>query len=373
MKACIFLILLVFVFTFDLFSYEMQQVSITFIDEDRDNRPVSTEIFFPVNGEEDFSDNSSFPFIVFGHGWISPYSLYQDLWEALVPQGWIMAFPTTEGGLFPNHQNFALDLAFLSFELSAANNDPGSPLFGMVDSLSVVMGHSMGGGCSILAAAGQHNFSSVVTLAAAASTNPPAIDAAAGVYLPSLTFAGTSDSITPPASNQLPLYNNLASVYKGYVSMNGVGHLGIYSNVQVFTLISKWLDFILHGESYHLNGFEDLLIAYQNEELLTYMIENNYTSLSDEQGLEPEPLFIRNYPNPFNPETTFLFLLNEPSEVVLTIFNSKGQKIAVLADGLFLPGRHRITWHPEAKSSGIYLYRMQAGNSVSTGRALLLK
>ncbi len=256
---------------------EVEQISITFIDENRDNREITAEIFLPdADGDLNITE-TGLPFIVFGHGWLTPYTAYQTLWETLVPTGWIMAFPTTEGGLFPSHEDFALDLAFLSFALPLASTDPQSPLFDLVDSLSIVMGHSMGGGCSILAASYENDYSSVVTLAAAATTNPSAIDAAEEVEIPSLTFAGTSDNVTPPQSNQIPLYNHLASIYKGYISLNDVTHFNIYSNDIVFNLLEPWLNYFLTQDPDFIDDFEDLLALYEADEMLTYMIEGNIT------------------------------------------------------------------------------------------------
>lgn len=367
------LIVVCSLFLSSLFSYGIEQISITFVDHERDNRQIPTQIFLPVEDEPGVREENSFPFIVFGHGWISPYSLYQQVWEALVPQGWIMVFPTTEGGLFPNHQEFALDIAFLSHALPLANEDPASALFEKVDSLSVAMGHSMGGGCSILAASGHHNFSSVVTLAAAATTNPSAIDAAGEVLLPSLTFAGTSDTITPPANHQLPIYQNLASVYKGYISLNNVGHLAIYANQTVFSLIGYWLGFIQSGELHDLMVFEDLLEFYLNEEILTYLIENNFTEAETFTDAPLPEIYVFNYPNPFNPDTVFSFSISRAENVRLAVYNVRGQKVNLLTDDYYLPGTHQVVWDASQHQTGVYFYRMKVGDLVRTGKCLLLK
>jgi hypothetical protein len=54
-----------------------------------------------------------FPVISFGHGFVMVHTAYQFLWLDLVPKGYILAFPTTEGSLSPSHLNFGLDLAFI--------------------------------------------------------------------------------------------------------------------------------------------------------------------------------------------------------------------------------------------------------------------
>ena len=269
-SVLIFILLLLGV---SLYGYQIQQISITFIDPSRNNRQIPTQIFIPVDPSVRPMEEGSFPFIVFGHGWIQSYTVYQAIWEALVPLGWIMAFPTTEGNLFPSHQQFALDLAFLSFAIPQAGENPSSPLYNLVDPIAIAMGHSMGGGASVLAASGTHNFSAMATLAAA-NTNPSAVNAALNVTIPSLTFSGTSDSIAPPSSHQIPIYNNLASIYKSFISLNGVTHTGINSNGIVFSLLEPWLEYIMNGEGYYLALYESMLDDYQVNGNVTYLIEN---------------------------------------------------------------------------------------------------
>jgi hypothetical protein len=68
---------------------------------------------------------------------------------------------------------------------------------------------------------------------------------------------------------------------------------------------------------------------------------------------------ISNYPNPFNPATTIMFLLPAESIVSLEVFNTLGQRIARLVDGALPAGVHRIPWR-SVVSSGVYFCRLQA-------------
>ncbi len=350
-----------------------EQIEIVFIDENRNNREIPTQIFLPLEDNSQLANESSHPFIVFGHGWISPYYTYQALWEEVVPNGWIMAFPTTEGGLSPDHNEFALDLRFLSFAIPEAGNDIESPLYNRIEPISIVMGHSMGGGCSVLAASYENSFSSLVTLAAVGNTDPSAIDAAEGVELPSLTFAGTADIITPPGTNQLPIYNNLNSVYKGYISLDGVTHSGIYSNNIVFDILNTWLQFIISEDFDYLDDLEDMLASYEINENLTYMIENNYTNIEDTVVDLYETMTVENYPNPFNPVTTFRIIMPQASQLTLTVYNIRGQVVEILADDYYQSGEHLINWNGDRHGSGVYFYRLEAGKDIKTGKCILLK
>jgi len=80
-----------------------------------------------------------------------------------------------------------------------------------------------------------------------------------------------------------------------------------------------------------------------------------------------------NYPNPFNPTTTIEFDLDRQQHVMLAIYNIVGQKVALLVDEPLQPGHHSIRFDASDYSSGVYLYRVMAGNRIVTKRMLFLK
>ncbi len=102
---------------------------------------------------------------------------------------------------------------------------------------------------------------------------------------------------------------------------------------------------------------------------------------SDVQGATVKPLefdLTENYPNPFNPTTTIGFSLPVKSEMRLEIYDIKGTRIRTLVNGEHLAGIFDVTWDGrndvgEYVTSGIYLYRMSAGDFTKTGRMTLLK
>ena len=81
----------------------------------------------------------------------------------------------------------------------------------------------------------------------------------------------------------------------------------------------------------------------------------------------------QNYPNPFNPSTTFEFSISKSSHVVLEVFNILGQSVATLVDEAMIPGTYRMDFNASALSSGVYLYRLKAGDFVQTKRMVLMK
>ena len=86
----------------------------------------------------------------------------------------------------------------------------------------------------------------------------------------------------------------------------------------------------------------------------------------------------QNYPNPFNPETTIKYNLKEDSKVTLEIYNIKGQKVKTLINDVLPAGNHSVVWYGkndnnESVSSGIYFYRITAGDFKDTKKCVILK
>jgi hypothetical protein len=105
------------------------------------------------------------------------------------------------------------------------------------------------------------------------------------------------------------------------------------------------------------------------------------TSIAEEAIIPLITALKGNYPNPFNPETTISFSVGTQSHtenIQIDIFNIKGQKIRNLLDDTFSPGQHKVVWNGtndngQAVPSGIYFYRMKAGDYQSVKRMMLLK
>jgi len=81
----------------------------------------------------------------------------------------------------------------------------------------------------------------------------------------------------------------------------------------------------------------------------------------------------QNFPNPFNPETKIEYTLAKSGEVILTIYNVQGSQVARFVEGEQKAGTYEVTWNAPGMASGIYLYRLQAGDFVRTKKMVLLK
>ena len=81
----------------------------------------------------------------------------------------------------------------------------------------------------------------------------------------------------------------------------------------------------------------------------------------------------QNYPNPFNPSTTIRYSLPGNAHVTLTIFNTLGQQVATLVNEIQDSGYHDVRFDPSGLASGVYFYRLKAGDYIATKRLLLLR
>jgi hypothetical protein len=82
---------------------------------------------------------------------------------------------------------------------------------------------------------------------------------------------------------------------------------------------------------------------------------------------------LQNYPNPFNPSTTIRYALPQRSHVTLTVFNTLGQQVATLVNDSREAGYHDVRFDSSGLASGVYFYRLRAGDYVGTKRLLLLR
>lgn len=109
-------------------------------------------------------------------------------------------------------------------------------------------------------------------------------------------------------------------------------------------------------------------------------LENGFYEAEEpiEEEIIPVNVTIFNYPNPFNPTTTINFSLLENGNVVLSVYNVKGQKVRTLTNEFLEKGLHSIEWNGKdtnnkSVSSGIYFYKISAGKTKAMKKMLLLK
>ena len=135
-------------------------------------------------------------------------------------------------------------------------------------------------------------------------------------------------------------------------------------------------------------GKDLVVIDGQLEKIMTAGMEIELDSGGRELTISLQPLpkatqLLQNYPNPFNPETWIPYQLNQESEVSLSIYGSNGQLIRQIDLGFKPAGNYQtshrsIYWdgrntNGEQVSSGIYFYRLVAGDYSQTRKMVILK
>ncbi len=100
---------------------------------------------------------------------------------------------------------------------------------------------------------------------------------------------------------------------------------------------------------------------------------SSITGIEDENTTLVEYELGQNYPNPFNPVTKMNFSLSKSSFVTLEVYNSLGQKVTTLINNKLNSGSYKVKFNGSKLSSGIYYYKIQAGEFHSVMKMLLLQ
>ena len=116
---------------------------------------------------------------------------------------------------------------------------------------------------------------------------------------------------------------------------------------------------------------ERLTVTTENSGYITD-VDDNRPGMPDAFRLHP------NYPNPFNPTTTISYDLPENTRVVLRIYDTRGQEVRSLVDEFQESGYRNVRWDGKddrgiCVSSGLYMYKISAGDFTSSRKCLLMK
>jgi hypothetical protein len=115
-----------------------------------------------------------------------------------------------------------------------------------------------------------------------------------------------------------------------------------------------------------------VLTAAEVVAIPVYLLVNEDLGVADHQLINSYELSSA-FPNPFNPITTIQYSIPTAENVRLSIYNVLGEEIEVLASGLHQPGSHIVRWNAARFSSGMYFYRLHAGEFSAVHKLLLLK
>ncbi len=139
--------------------------------------------------------------------------------------------------------------------------------------------------------------------------------------------------------------------------------------------MSHCANLLTNGDVLITGGF-DGTTAVKSAELVSVpsatAVEQGQTP-NDPRGVPGTFFLTQNYPNPFNPSTTIRYALPHRSQVTLSVFNTLGENVARLVNAERGAGYYEVWFDASTLSSGVYFYRLQAGDYVSTKRMLVLK
>jgi len=161
-------------------------------------------------------------------------------------------------------------------------------------------------------------------------------------------------------------YSNNVSIFRnnGDATFQSVANFGVGSQpVPVFAAD-------LDGDS-----ICDLAIANEISNDVSVLINRtSRVGIDNGPALFPSEFQLsQNYPNPFNAQTTIQYSLPNQSVVSIDIFDILGRKITQLSEGVQESGTHEIIWDASDVTSGVYFYRLTAGEYQETRRMLMLK
>ncbi|MFQ5869456.1 MAG: choice-of-anchor V domain-containing protein [Candidatus Zixiibacteriota bacterium] len=181
-------------------------------------------------------------------------------------------------------------------------------------------------------------------------------------------------TITDPTNTQLGIENG-----KSYVKQTSAGTYNGTPNGPVswsfdWTAPSEPPDTIIFyaaGTAADGNGMPPGDYVYTTT--FTTTLQPSIVIDDDFAGFPTEFALIGNYPNPFNARTLISYQLPVASSVKLEIFNLLGSKVATLVDGEQGAGYKSVTWEASKVASGVYFYKLTAGDYTEAKRMMLVK
>ncbi len=192
----------------------------------------------------------------------------------------------------------------------------------------------------------------------------------------------SSSSSVPVGRAVVRWYQNyFAMEYELQVSNDGASWTTVYANnagvagTQDFSFTQTTAKFVrLYMKKHEKSNYRVIeLEVYANSSAAKRL-----DGVADAEIIPAAIALAQNYPNPFNPTTQIRYELPKAGQVSLIIYNSLGQEVRRLVDRQQAAGYHLVTWNSRDQSgrsvpSGIYLYRLQVGDFVTTKRMLMAK
>lgn len=175
-------------------------------------------------------------------------------------------------------------------------------------------------------------------------------------------FAVTGLEINPFNSNELIIssFNNGV-----FISYNG----GLNWNP-----FSDGLQYLQYDPAdIKINPIDTSKIIMSTYGASVWSIHRTLNGIENNEPVLPGNITLSSYPNPFNAQTTISYSLPKASDITLEIFDMAGRKVKTLLSGYQEAGEHKAVWDAKDVASGIYFYRIRAGESTSIKKCILLR
>jgi len=157
---------------------------------------------------------------------------------------------------------------------------------------------------------------------------------------------------------------SLGKTIKGYPTQDGIDNIKITSDGGVIACGTT--DYPTGNETY------DNILAIKTDSLFNtspIINVNNVTSI-----LPEDFILYQNYPNPFNPTTKINFDLPKDGKVSLFVYDMAGKEVAKIVNNKYKPaGFYSVEFNAVNLSSGVYIYKLESGNSFQTKKMILIK
>jgi hypothetical protein len=178
-------------------------------------------------------------------------------------------------------------------------------------------------------------------------------DSVLPVIYPNGLLIGTNAALI--LDNSLPLYNNGVVRYDELKSRTFAGY--VYGGIEAIA-----------------NNPPDGGTHASNKIFKVYITPGDFTRTQSPGSIYPATFALfQNYPNPFNPTTTIVYELPKQAKVTLRVYDILGREVASLVNTEKSKGRYEVEFNASHLPSGVYFYKLQAGDFIKTKKLVLLK
>ncbi|MFN0158582.1 MAG: choice-of-anchor B family protein [Bacteroidota bacterium] len=145
-------------------------------------------------------------------------------------------------------------------------------------------------------------------------------------------------------------------------------------NASDTSLVVNGLPGLQNGETYSWHVWiKDEFTTVSSQDTFQFVYSTTATGVDDRNVTPMQYELAQNYPNPFNPATVIHYQLATSDVVSLKVYDILGREVAILVDGMQTVGSHRVEFNASIFVSGVYFYRLKAGNFVEQKKMVLMK